>query len=88
MNWVSSADSRSANSARVQRILTWPDEASTRSRGTSRASPKRPFGSTTRWVTSRATGLTITRRTSPQSPSVQLASAPIVNVVSATAILL
>src|SRR5580700_8806670 len=87
MNWVSSAGSSCANSARVHRILIVPVAASamsTRSSGTSRASPARPFGSTTRWVSDRATGSTITRRTSPQSPSVQLASAPIVNEVSVT----
>ena len=71
---------------RVQRSRTSPVVASTRSRGTSRPSPCRCFGSTTRWVTARATGSTTTRLTSPQTPSVQLASAPIVNcVVSAMA---
>src|ERR1035441_1188525 len=68
----------------VQRSLISPPVASTRSRGTSRPSPCRCFGSTTRCVTARATGSTITRITSPQAPSLQLASAPIVNgVVSA-----
>jgi DNA-binding CsgD family transcriptional regulator len=44
---------------------------------------------TTRWVIVRATGSTTTRLTCPQGPSVQLASAPIVNgVASAMAILL
>jgi len=52
----------------------------------SRPSPWRCFGSTTRWVTARATGSMTTRATSPQTASVQLASAPIVNcVVSAIA---
>ncbi|MGA8681021.1 MAG: hypothetical protein ACLPTB_00695 [Acidimicrobiales bacterium] len=35
-------------------------------------------------MTTRATGSTTTRLTAPQTPSLQLASAPIVNVVSDT----
>src|SRR6204780_2967638 len=78
-----------SNSAGGHDSLTSPPEASTRSTGTSLARSSRCFGSTTRWVTARATGSTTTRHTTPQAPSLQLTSAPIVNgVVSATAILL
>src|ERR1700689_691991 len=79
MNRVSSAGSSSPNSAVVQRSRIWPAVASMRSSGTSRPGSRRCFGSTTRWVTASATGSTITRVTSPQAPSLQLASAPIVN---------
>src|SRR3954447_26003354 len=85
MKSVSSASSSCSNSASVQRRSSCSLVASTRSRGTSRPSPWRCFGSTTRWVTLRATGSTTTRSTSPQIPSLQLTSTPIVNFVPAMA---
>src|SRR5690349_19615458 len=65
----------------VQRSWISPSVASARSSGTSRPSPLRPAGSTTRWVSSRVTGLMTTRVTSPQAPSAHLTAAPIMNGV-------
>ena len=60
-----------------------PAAASTRPSGTSR--PWYWRSSTTRWVTAGTAGSTTTRATSPQAPSVQLTSAPIVNCAAAMA---
>src|ERR1700722_19062315 len=88
MNLVSSAGSRFSNSALVQPIRTSDGPPSTRSSGTSRLGPCRKPGSTTRWGSALATGLTPPRLTLPTGPSVQLASAPIVySAASAIAVL-
>ena len=81
-NCVSSAQSSRWNSAIVQSSLTSAGAASTRRSGTSRPGPCRCGGSTTRSVTDRATGSTTTRVTLPQTPSLQLTSAPIVTSVA------
>ena len=80
-NCVSSAGSSCSKAASVHCSRTPGGAASARSIGTSRASPERSFGSTTRWVTVWATGSTTTRVSSPHTPSAQRASLPIVNCV-------
>src|SRR5258708_10958594 len=79
---VAWAGSRFLNSASVQGSRISPVVASTTSSGTSRASPSRPSGSTTRWVAVRATGSTTTDLTSPRNPSLQRASLPITSVIN------
>ena len=70
----SSAAPRFSKSAKVQSRLIPLVEVSTSSIGTSRPANCPCFGSTPMWVSTMVSGLTIKRSTSPQTPSLQLAS--------------